>query len=258
MSSVTDPSSLQGSIVVLVTQIYRITGALWILTLDVESIQYNSLMSDIRHQTCTFWFQYVGYSAGAEHMVVGGVLILRLYAMFDCNRKLLAVLLVLYVIAFTTETVLIGVITHNFKSNETLRSQFSGCAPLNIPLWCYWYWVPSMTFESILLLLALWKTVLEARKAMLKSSKLMVVLIRDSVLYFGGITLFTVANFLAWYIAPLPLYGMFVGCHIGFQSVLACRMLLYSDYLRQVYPSFGHSIITKFSVPVIGLCEVEI
>lgn len=51
-----------------------------------------------------------------------------------------------------------------------------------------------MTFESILLLLALWKTLMEARKSMIRTSSLMAVLLRDSVLYFGGVTLFTVVR----------------------------------------------------------------
>jgi len=144
--------------------------------------------------------------------------------MFKCNKRLLIVLLTLYAIWIGTETILVGIVTHRFHSNEALRDIFPGCAPTDIPLWCYWYWVPSLTFESLLLVLASWKTVQEARG--IGKSQLMVVLIRDSVLYFGGVTLFTVANFLAWYIAPLPLYGMFVGCHIGFQSIIGCRMLL--------------------------------
>ncbi|KAF8583487.1 hypothetical protein K439DRAFT_1661210 [Ramaria rubella] len=292
--NVNDPSSLEGPTVLeVVTQIYRITGALWIMplclimydiliTLDAEakyfwngrggtlarwlyflfvypvssptchlfrtdtgryplkSCQPSVYIASItsfstssippQHCTslnnCSFWFQYVGYSAGAEHMIVGAILILRLYALFDCNRRLLAVLLVLYTISISCETVLIGVVTHQFHSNEALRSVFTGCAPTNIPTWCWWYWVPSLAFESILLLLALYKTVLEARKKMTRTSSLMGVLLRDSVLYFGGVTLFTITNFAAWYIAPLPLYGMFVGCHIGFQSILGCRMLL--------------------------------
>ncbi|KAF8581819.1 hypothetical protein K439DRAFT_198842 [Ramaria rubella] len=55
---------------------------------------------------------------------------------------------------------------------------------------------------------------------------LMTVLLGDSVLYFGGAMLWSLANFLAWYIQPLPFYGMFIGCHICFQSILGCRLLL--------------------------------
>ena len=60
--------------------------------------------------------------------------------------------------------------------------------------------MPSLVFESTLLLLALWKTVSEARKSMtgLVSSSLMVVLLRDSVLYFGGVTFFTVVRYVLY------------------------------------------------------------
>jgi hypothetical protein len=111
----------------------------------------------------------------------------------------------------TIETILIGLITHEFhcklvisrntmasayisQANEALRGIFSGCAPTNIPLWCYWYWVPGVAFESILLFLALYKTIMEAQKSSVYTSDLMGVLLRDSVLYFGGVTLFTVVR----------------------------------------------------------------
>jgi len=204
----------------------------WIFFLNrywpaVNLIFHNTVLT-LRHppiNLCTFWFQYVAYSTGAEHMMVGAILILRLYAMFNCNKRLLAILLCLYAILLTTETVLIGVVTHEFRSQEALRAFFPGCAPTNIPLWSWWYWVPSMTFESICLLLALWKT-METHRNEYKSSNILIILLRDSILYFGGVTLITIANFAAWYIAPLPLYGMFIGCHIGIQSILGCRMLL--------------------------------
>jgi len=159
-------------------------------------------------------------------MVVGAILILRIYAIFDCNKRLLAVLLVLYAMAMTTETVLIGLITHQFHSQEALRAFFPGCAPTNIPEWCWAYWIPTVVFESTLFLLALYKTVQEANGSMTRPSRLMVVLLRDSVMYFGGVMIWSLANFVAWYVDPLALYGMFVGCHICFQSILGCRMLL--------------------------------
>jgi len=257
---------ISADLAALATTVYRVTGNLWIvplcliffdilITLDVEvkhfwnrggnmfstllffTIRYfpalnlvvHNIVLNLRYPApslCVFWFQYVGYSAGLEHMVVGAILILRLYAIFDCNKKLLVVLLALYGVTITTETVIIGVMTHHFQSQEALRNIFGGCAPLNIPTWCWVYWLPSVIFESILFLLALWKTILEARVKASRASPLMHVLLRDSVIYFGGIVIWSILNLGAWYINPLPLYGLFVGCHIGFQSILGARLLL--------------------------------
>jgi len=266
MSNITSPSNLLGAEeIILVTGIYRITGALWIvplclvfydfmLTFEAEvqyfwstqggtltrvlffvnrywpagNLVFHNIVLNLRHpepEFCVAWFQYTAYSAGAQHLIVGGILTIRIYAMFKCNKRLLVVLLTLYALWIGSETILIGLVTSRFKSNEALRDIFTGCAPTNIPTWCYIYWLPSLAFESLLLILACWKTIQEASSSFW-TSKIMVVLLRDSVLYFGGVTLFTIANFLAWYIAPLPLYGMFIACHIGFQSIIGCRMLL--------------------------------
>jgi len=246
---------------------YRLTGFMWIvplcllwydifLTMDVEvkyfwnrkgglsswlffinrywpagnMIFHNLILSwrGVAPVVCTFWFQYTAYSAGVEHMVVGAILVMRIYAIFDCNKRLLVILLVLYGISMVSETILIGIITHRFRSNETLRSTFTGCAPLDIPLWCWVYWIPSVAFESTLFLLAMYKTVQESRgsESFTRPSQLMIVLLTDSLLYFGGVTTVTLLNFAAWYTYPLALYGMFVGWHISIQSILGCRMLL--------------------------------
>ncbi|KIJ35523.1 hypothetical protein M422DRAFT_782536 [Sphaerobolus stellatus SS14] len=260
MSNITSPSNLLGAEeIILVTGIYRITGALWIvplclvfydfvLTFEAE-VQYfwstqggtltrvlffvnrywpaGNLVHAVPYNNVTIFIdlslisskfatpgarivgRYTAYSAGAQHLIVGGILTIRIYAMFKCNKKLLVVLLTLYALWIGSETILIGLVTSRFKSNEALRDIFTGCAPTNIPTWCYIYWLPSLAFESLLLILACWKTIQEASSSFW-TSKIMVVLLRDSVLYFGGVTLFTIANFLAWYIAPLPLYGMFI------------------------------------------------
>ena len=104
-----------------------------------------------------------------------------------------------------------------------------------------------MAFESILLCLALYKTLAEARQSTVLSSNLMIVLLRDSVLYFGGFTLFTVvrlascytlhmdflivipqANFLAWYIAP-----------VSFRNTLAMLVSNLTSYLTSSFHYTG-------------------
>ncbi|KAF8523662.1 hypothetical protein JB92DRAFT_2883779, partial [Gautieria morchelliformis] len=175
---------------------------------------------------CTLWFQYTGYSATAEHLVVGAILIIRVYAMFNRNKRLLVALLVLYALTMTTEMIIIGVVTHEFHDNYLVATR--GCVPIDIPARCWAYWVPSVTFDSTLLLLALWRAVSTwiIHDPALQPPRLVFVLLKDSFLYFGGVMMMTLANFITWYIRPVPFYGMFIGCFICSQSILGCRLLL--------------------------------
>ena len=80
----------------------------------------------------------------------------------------------------------------------------TGCIPEDIPTWSWVYWLPSVGFDSILLLCALWKTLRGSQDTILRArAPLLVILLRDSFLYFAGIMLVTLSNLLAWYIKPV-------------------------------------------------------
>lgn len=80
----------------------------------------------------------------------------------------------------------------------------TGCVPIDIPRWCWTYWVPALTFDSTLFLLSLLKTIHVSRDPVQQSS-LLSVLLRDSFLYYGGVMMVALANFMAWYIKPVRL-----------------------------------------------------
>lgn len=116
----------------------------------------------------------------------------------------------------TAETIIIGVTTHHFQSQFIILSSFrrfiwseiidlrgiSGCVPINIPAWCWVYWVPLATLDTVLLFFVLWKAFQMHRSSTLKTP-LFAMFLGDSILYFGGVTMMTLVNFLAWYIKPV-------------------------------------------------------
>ena len=115
--------------------------------------------------------------------------------------------------------------------NPLLREK--GCLPMDIPPWSWTYWIPSVIFDTTLFLLSLWKTVAIVVESTASSPRLLVVLLRDSFLYFGGVMFWSIANLVAWYIQPVsplnyfcrsnpftgvlnsheqfPFYGTFIG-----------------------------------------------
>ena len=137
--------------------------------------------------------------------------------------------------------------------------------PVDIPPWSWAYWIPLVIFDTTLFLLSLWKTVAIFAIPPASPPRILVVLLKDSFVYFGGVMLWSIANFVAWYYQPVspvnyfcrfipftgalnsPMYRFLSmahllgrpssrfqipniqhmrSVHICFQSILGCRMLV--------------------------------
>lgn len=72
-----------------------------------------------------------------------------------------------------------------------------GCAAWNIKPYAWAYWVPTMVWEALLLVLSLYKSAQLAKEEE-GTPRLMVVILRDSILYFGGALATILANFIIW------------------------------------------------------------
>ncbi|KAF8513730.1 hypothetical protein BU17DRAFT_68674 [Hysterangium stoloniferum] len=113
-----------------------------------------------------------------------------------------------------TGTIIIGLSTNQFRR----------CAAVNIPSWSWAYWVPSITFDSITLGLAVIKSV-TLLKTTPRPPRFILMLLIDSILYFGSVISWTLANILTWSIMPVPLYGTFVGMLLRIREAAAAHRL---------------------------------
>ena len=74
----------------------------------------------------------------------------------------------------------------------------TGCVSVTgIKPYAWAYWVPTMIWETLLLVLSLYKSVQQTRREE-GTPHLMVVILRDSILYFGGALATILANFIIW------------------------------------------------------------
>lgn len=78
-----------------------------------------------------------------------------------------------------------------------LPRQFTGCIPTNVKPYAWTYWIPVLVFESILFLLALVKSIRRGRENA-ETPYLLIVLLRDSIIYYGGTLGIILTNFLVW------------------------------------------------------------
>ncbi|GBE77636.1 hypothetical protein SCP_0105160 [Sparassis crispa] len=115
-----------------------------------------------------------------------------------------------------------GTATHKMRAITV--AGHTGCLPVNDYSYAWAYWVPSLGFEIILFVLALWKAVQEVRGD-IRTPRLMVVLLRDSIFYFGAACTILLTNFFVWLFRP-TLLGAFVPLVTAGRSIIGCRMLL--------------------------------
>ena len=78
-----------------------------------------------------------------------------------------------------------------------LPSSFPGCIPEFEDTYTWAYWVPMAAFESVLFVLAIAKSIHIARSES-NTPKVLTVLLRDSVLYFGGVMFVILTNLIIW------------------------------------------------------------
>ena len=136
--------------------------------------------------------------------------------MYNRSKVLLVSLLILLAMQIVAETIILGPIVARMRSSwlvlpelvipadicvaVTLLPQFPGCIPTNPSTHTWAYWVPMLAVESILFLLASVKAFDVARKN-LHTPKILAVLLRDSILYFGGVMAIILANLMIWSLA---------------------------------------------------------
>ena len=130
--------------------------------------------------------------------------------MYGCNRKVLIVLIayligtvffqiaMLNVIVFASSRALLHYSTLIFLLKKTLVLVNNiGCFGINTLSYAYAYWIPVAIFETVLFLLALCKIVEYARRKE-EAPNLMVILFRDSLLFFVAILMVSVLNCVMW------------------------------------------------------------
>ena len=136
--------------------------------------------------------------------------------MYNQNKILLYVLLTLFAMELIIETVIITIISIRIESAFITRSlfywisrepssvvfqlppPFVGCFPNNTVTWAWAYWIPITVFDSILFLLASYKSIEFSVYHGKNMPRLSQVLIRDSVIFFGGVLALILINLVIW------------------------------------------------------------
>jgi len=172
-------------------------------------------------KSCLFVFRWIGFPVILALVTVELMLILRVLALYPHNKKVLVLLVVLFIgniIGF----LVIGVhLVHQMTETQSPDRQiFSGCRRTPPPL-LYTEWIPSVVFESVVIILTLYKAL--AYRRYIPALR---VLARDSMIYFSIMFSFLMLNVLFARVIRDSLRGMWVQPATLVSCLAVARMTL--------------------------------
>ncbi|KAK6967115.1 hypothetical protein R3P38DRAFT_832150 [Favolaschia claudopus] len=167
-----------------------------------------------------------------QQFIVGCTIILRVYAMYDLNKRVLAFLL-----APTLATVGIGVWAvlpdSNDDASQNTSVYFLGChTPLSrthdnrLAV----AWAAELACETIALCLTIYRSLRRVRVSRLfsyRSASLWEIMVRDGVLYFGVVCLTNLANIIMYHFGDFATAGSLGWPTASISVVMITRVMLH-------------------------------
>ncbi|KAF9254445.1 hypothetical protein L218DRAFT_968146 [Marasmius fiardii PR-910] len=182
---------------------------------------YAVFASSHSNSFCLRFFQWQGWTGLIACLISESILQMRLYALYSLNRKVLIMMVGTFLLTSATAAAIMGIVLSKLTAiSMTLRPGLSVCVPLTISSEFYSFWIPILTFETVLCCLALFRgyqTFRTSGSPFQSGRKLVGMLIRDSVVYFLIMFAIYLINLLVF---ATRLY--FIEAAIGWSIALSC------------------------------------
>ncbi|KAG2005749.1 hypothetical protein CC2G_002129 [Coprinopsis cinerea AmutBmut pab1-1] len=194
-----------------------------------------------------------------SNIIVQGILLLVIWALYRENRVVLSIATFFYVGGAAT---LIGLTIHDYVGEEvlvdrTLRN-LPGCYASSVPSIIAGFWIGPLIVESVLFVLVVSRAFFWWRHET-RIPVLLAVLARDSTLYFAFVFALLLANYLVFQFGPPALSSLLVtptitaGCILGSHMLLNVRAM---NTLESEPPR--HDIIDLTSWPRFNPTQTEL
>ncbi|CCM05967.1 uncharacterized protein FIBRA_08208 [Fibroporia radiculosa] len=167
---------------------------------------------------CKDWITYQLAFNEALIIVVEGILIFRIYAMYNGNRSLTAIVLLLFVVEVTA---MIAVLAVSIPDIEFTKE----CIITKTPDIFTSYWILSLSFETILFFLTLVKFFSSVSRRLGRQS-ILFLLFRDGTWAYAIIFLIMLTNILLYHIVRNPLAGLGFFWQLAIMSFAGAHVLL--------------------------------
>ncbi|CAA7268893.1 unnamed protein product [Cyclocybe aegerita] len=176
------------------------------------------------------FFNWQGWTGLIGCMLAEGILQIRLYALYSLNKKVLVLMLSLFIISSATSGWIMGSALSKISARAIeLPRGGKFCVPSGVSDTFYTFWIPMLAYEFLLCMLALIRgfQTFKTNGSLFQSGRQLVgILVRDSVLYFLVICSTYLTCMLVWLLAPTSLLEVPVGFSVAMSCVLANRVVL--------------------------------
>ncbi|KAF5337825.1 hypothetical protein D9758_015718 [Tetrapyrgos nigripes] len=163
-------------------------------------------------------------------MIAEIILQMRLYALYFLDRKVLVMMVATFIVTAASSAAIMGVVLSKITAfSVPIPVIGSFCVPTRIPNWFYTFWIPILTFETVLCALVLMKGVQTFRASgspFQSGRKLVGILIRDSVVYYLVMLATYLTCLLVWVIGTTDMLEIPIGFSIAMSCVLGNRVIL--------------------------------
>ncbi|KAJ6628539.1 hypothetical protein B0H10DRAFT_159510 [Mycena sp. CBHHK59/15] len=191
------------------------------------------------------FFHWQGWTGLIACMIAEVILQMRLYALYFLNKKVLALMIVTFVLSSASAAVIMGTVLAGITATSHPIPGISFCVPFGVPGYFFAFWIPIIGFESLLCGLALLRgfQTFRASGSLFQSGRHLVsILIRDSVLYFLVMFATYFTNMLVWLTAPTNLLEIPIAFSVALSCCLGNRMILnVREVNRELATSKEHS-----------------
>ncbi|ESK86085.1 hypothetical protein Moror_9342 [Moniliophthora roreri MCA 2997] len=187
--------------------------------------RYYTLASVICHR----FFYWQGSTGLFACMIAEIILQMRLYALYFLNRRVLAIMVTTFILTSASAAAIMGVVLSGVEAKSKIPFiPTTFCFPSNVPHYFYAFWIPILTFETVLCSLALFRgyqTFRTSGSPFQSGQRLIGVLIRDSVVYFLVMFATYLTNLLVW-VWDINYLEVTVGFSVAMSCVLGNRVII--------------------------------
>ncbi|KZT10321.1 uncharacterized protein LAESUDRAFT_673025 [Laetiporus sulphureus 93-53] len=168
-----------------------------------------------RTEQCRIWLIFQLTLNETLTVIVEAVLIARIYAMFKDNMLIVATVLTLYLAE------IISMITVIALSIPKMEISTSACLIIRTPPVWTSYWIISLSFETILFALTLFKSIGWRKYGSRSKESIMFLLVRDGTWAYAVIFLIMLLNTLLYHLVDNPLAGVCFSWELTIMSFAA-------------------------------------
>ncbi|THU86307.1 hypothetical protein K435DRAFT_368979 [Dendrothele bispora CBS 962.96] len=176
------------------------------------------------------FFRWQGWTGLFAAMIAEIILQMRLYALYFLDKKVLRMMVAAFIATSATSAAIMGVVLSKITvAVVPLPVIGPFCAPVKVPDYFYTFWIPILSFETLLCFMAITKGIQTFRTSgplFRQGRQLVGILIRDSIVYFFVMFATYLTCLLVWVLGTRDMLEIPIGFSVAMSCVLGNRVIL--------------------------------